>query len=74
MSKLDEIKDKANAGISEIDDLRALLPVVEAAVALREFSNRLSSWGMTPAQEMERVHLFQDYEDAIDALMSTEDE
>lgn len=51
------------------DAVFLLLPIAQAAVALHEFNKRIPSWGMTPAQELEKVHLFRDYQEAVEKLV-----
>lgn len=50
--------------------LLAMFPLAEAAIDLHEFNGRISSLGMTPAQEMEKVHLFDAYVKAVEELVT----
>ena len=50
--------------------LRLLRPVAKAVIELHEFNERINSWGMTPAQELEKVHLFDDYLKAVEKLVT----
>lgn len=49
--------------------LKAVMPLVEAAIALHEFNKRVGIF-MSPAQEIEKVHLFDDYLKAIEKLVT----
>lgn len=49
--------------------LDLLIPLAEAVIELHEFNERIGTWGMTPAQEMERVHLFDAYLKAVEKLV-----
>lgn len=66
---IDEIKTaKTKNEMQQV--LTLLIPLAEAAIDLHEFNGRINAWGMTPAQEMEKVHLFDDYIKAVEKLVS----
>lgn len=49
--------------------LKVVMPLVEAAISLHEFNEGINI-AMSPAQEMEKAHLFDDYIKAVEGLVT----
>lgn len=55
-----------------LEALESVMPVVNAAVSLHEFNGEIGPFGMTVTQELQKVHLFEDYLAAVEELTGIE--